>query len=234
MLRESLLVSAAVCGLALSMRAQTGPTPPFFFLQFCDPQFGMFALNRNVAQETVNFELAISTANRLRPAFVVVTGDLVNKPGDAAQIAEYRRIASRLDPAIPLYNVAGNHDVENEPTPASVAAYVRVFGRDYYTFTFGSLVGVVLDSSLMHSPGGAPDLAAAQERWLRQELERARASGAKHRVVFQHHPLFLKEAAEPDDYFNIPLARRGTLPRPSSGRWREIRNVRTLPSQRRG
>ena len=82
-------------------------TPPFFFLQFSDPQFGMFTADKDFAQETANFEMAIATANRLQPAFVVVTGDLVNKAGDAAQIAEYRRIARRLDPAIPLYNVAG-------------------------------------------------------------------------------------------------------------------------------
>jgi 3',5'-cyclic AMP phosphodiesterase CpdA len=194
--------------LALPSRAQESAAPPFFFVQFSDPQFGMFTADRDFAQETTNFEMAVATANRLRPAFVVVTGDLVNKPGDLAQIAEYRRIAARLDPAIPLHNVAGNHDVENVPTPASVEAYVRVFGRDYYSFRYGNLAGIVLNSSLIHSPAGAPDLAAAQERWLEQELKRARASGAAHIVVFQHHPWFLKSAAEPDEYFNIPLARR--------------------------
>ena len=34
-------------------------------------------------------------------------------------------------------------------------------------------------------------------------------SGARHIVVFQHHPWFLKDASEADGYFNIPLARRG-------------------------
>lgn len=40
-----------------------------------------------------------------------MTGDLVNKAGDAAQIGEYRRIAAKLDRAIPLYNIPGNHDL---------------------------------------------------------------------------------------------------------------------------
>ena len=62
----------------------------------------------------------------------------MNKAGDPAQIAEYRRIAATLDRAIPLYNVAGNHDVGNEPTPASVAAYVRDFGPDRYTLIQGT------------------------------------------------------------------------------------------------
>lgn len=201
----------AVPALATSVQGpavQESIVPPWFFLQFSDTQFGMFTADRDFAQETVNFEMAIATANRLRPAFLIVTGDLVNTPGDAAQIAEYRRIAARLDPAIPLYNVAGNHDVADVPTPASIAAYTSIFGRDFYTFTHQNLVGIVLDSTLIHSPTGAPDLAAAQERWLEQELARARASGARHIVVFQHHPWFIARASEADGYFNIPLAQR--------------------------
>jgi len=31
-----------------------------------DPQFGMYAENKDFRQETVNFEFAIATANRLR------------------------------------------------------------------------------------------------------------------------------------------------------------------------
>ena len=173
-------------------RAQAQASPPFFFLQLSDPQFGMYTKDQDFAQETVNFEMAIATANRLKPAFVVVTGDLVNKAGDAAQIAEYKRIAAKLDKAIPLYNVAGNHDVENEPTPESVAAYRKAFGPDHYTFRSGSLAGVVLNSSLIHSPGKAADLADAQRTWLLAELAQLKVSGARHLVIFQHHPWFLK------------------------------------------
>jgi 3',5'-cyclic AMP phosphodiesterase CpdA len=180
----------------------------FFFLQFSDPQFGMFTDNKDFAQETANFEFAIATANRLHPAFLIVTGDLVNKPGDAGQIAEYRRIAAKLDRSIPLYNVAGNHDVENVPTPESVAAYVKVFGPDHYSFRRASLYGIVLDSSIIHSPDKTAVLAAEQERWLRTELDKARQSGARHVVIFQHHPWFLKDATEADQYFNIPKIRR--------------------------
>jgi 3',5'-cyclic AMP phosphodiesterase CpdA len=148
--------------------------------------------------------------NRLRPAFVVITGDLVNRAGDAAQIAEYRRIVGKIEASIPVYNIAGNHDVENVPTPQSLAAYVKTFGPDHYAFRQRGLVGIVLDSSVIHSPDKTPDELAAQERWLRAELERARAEGARHIVVFQHHPWFLKTPVEADEYFNIPLARRAS------------------------
>lgn len=181
---------------------------PFFFIQLSDPQLGMFTENRDFVQDAANFEFAVKAVNRLKPAFVVITGDLVHKPGDAAQIAEYRRIVGLIDRAIPVYNVAGNHDVENAPTPESLAAYTRLFGPDRYTFRHGGLIGIVLNSSLIHTPDKAGAQLAEQDRWLRAALTEAKAQNPRHLVVFQHHPWFLKSAGEPDQYFNIPTPRR--------------------------
>jgi UDP-2,3-diacylglucosamine pyrophosphatase LpxH len=201
--RGRLVLLAVLCACALARAAE-----PFFFIQLSDPQLGMFTNNRDFAQDAANFEFAVTAVNRLRPAFVVITGDLVNKPGDAAQIAEYRRIAAKIDPAIPVRHIAGNHDVQNAPTAASLAAYTKVFGPDRYTFQHRGLAGIVLNSSVIHSPQEAAAALAEQEQWLRGALRDARAAQARHIVVFQHHPWFIKEAAEPDGYFNIPLARR--------------------------
>ncbi len=181
---------------------------PYFFIQLTDPQFGMFTDNKDFVQETVNFEFAVATVNRLKPAFVVITGDLVNKPGDAAQIAEYRRIVKQVDPAIPVYDVAGNHDVENVPTPETIAAYTNRFGPDHYTFRHGDFVGVVLNSSVIHSPQKSATQLGEQEGWLKAELDRVRAETPRHIVVFQHHPWCLAAADEADQYFNIPRERR--------------------------
>ena len=180
----------------------------FFFVQMSDPQFGMYAENGNFLQETANFEFAIANANRLRPAFVVITGDLINKPGDAAQSAEYLRIRAKLGASIPAYNVAGNHDVGNEPTPESLAAYREKFGPDFYTFRYGDFVGFVLDSSLIQHPDKAASEAARQEKWLESELRKVRAEGPRRVAIFQHIPFFLEKAEEPDQYFNIPLEAR--------------------------
>ncbi len=184
----------------------------YFFIQMSDPQFGMYAENRGFEQETANFEFAIAAANRLKPAFVVITGDLINKAGDAAQIAEFKRIAAKLDRSIPLYAVPGNHDTGNEPTPASLAAYRERFGRDYYTFKSHDMEGIVLDGSIIKAPQNVRDEAAKQEQWVRAELEKAKQAGVKHVVVFIHQPFFLESATEPEQYFNLPLdARRRYL-----------------------
>jgi hypothetical protein len=192
-----------VCGLACAgaLAAQT-------FIQMSDPQFGMFSKNQAFDHETANFEYAIATANRLKPAFVVVTGDLINESGNAAQAAEYRRIAARLDPRIRLFSLPGNHDVGNEPTPQSLATYRQRFGPDYYTFRVGDIAGIVLNSNLEKAPQNVPEEAARMEQWLRTELAKARKDGVKHLIVFQHIPFFLADPNEEDQYFNIPSETR--------------------------
>ena len=125
----------------------------------------------------------------------------------AAQIAEYKRINARLDPTIHLYSVPGNHDVGNDPSPATLSEYRRNYGADYYAFHEGNIYGIVLDSSLFKAPGKVTDEAARQEKWLAQELEKARASSA-FVLIFQHIPFFLEKPDEPDQYFNIPMETR--------------------------
>ncbi len=181
---------------------------PFFFIQMSDPQFGMFRKDTSFEQETINYTKAIQQANRLKPAFVIVTGDLINKPFDGAQMTEYKRISGMLDKSIPLYSVPGNHDVENIPSPQNIADYNKNFGPDYYTFQHDNMLGIVLNSMYMHSPQKVPAKAIEQEQWLVSILQKAKAKQYRHIMVFMHHPWFLEQAVEPDQYFNIPLATR--------------------------
>jgi 3',5'-cyclic AMP phosphodiesterase CpdA len=187
--------------------AQGFAADPALFIQASDPQFGMYTADKDFAQETANWTFAVANINRLHPAFLVVTGDLVNKTGDAAQIAEYLRITRGLDRTIPVYNVPGNHDVGNDPTPESIALYRKNFGPDYYSFREGGIYGIVLNSSYFKAPDKVRDEAARQEAWLGAELEKMKQSGAMP-VVFLHIPLFPKDADEPDQYFNTPVETR--------------------------
>jgi predicted phosphodiesterase len=184
---------------AATLAAQT-------FIQMSDPQFGMYTENKGFEHETANFEFAVATANRLKPAFVVVTGDLVNAAGDAAQIAEFKRVAGRLDSNIQAFLMPGNHDVGNEPTKESLAKYREQFGPDYYTFRVGDITGIVLNSNLEKGAQNVPEEAAKMETWFRGEL--AKAQRDKHVIVFQHIPFFLKDANEEDRYENVPRETR--------------------------
>ena len=211
-------MSMAAAGIVISACRAPIPGParsaepaPFFFIQLSDPQFGFYTANAEFARETANFEQAIASANRLKPAFVVVTGDLTHRVGDPAQIAEYKRITAKLDPSVKLYNVAGNHDVGQVPAPELLAAYRANFGPDRYVFNHGAFTGVVLNSSLYKDGTGAPAEAAAQDSWLRATLDSLVHAGRTQIMLFQHHPWFLENADEPDQYYNLPLAKRGEM-----------------------
>ena len=175
------------------------------FVQMSDPQFGMYTKDQGFAHETANFEFAIAAANRIKPAFVVITGDLTNNSTLPAQTAEFKRIAAKLDPAIKLYSVPGNHDVGNEPTRESLATYRERYGRDYYSFRSGEIYGIVLNSNLEKGTEKVPEEAAKMEAWLRAELAKAKQSGVRHVIVFQHISFFLKDPKEADQYSNVPL-----------------------------
>jgi 3',5'-cyclic AMP phosphodiesterase CpdA len=201
MTRRLVLLAAVVCSALFAAE-------DFFFIQLTDPQFGMYASNKGFEQETANLEFAVAAVNRLKPAFVVVTGDLIHQDGNAQQLAEYRRIMAKVRPETPVYSLPGNHDVGLEPTAESLAAYRKALGKDYYSFRSGPVYGIVLNSPLIYSPAKAPGEFQKQESWLRAELKNAKASGAPHIIVFQHHPFFIKEVDEKDVYENIPRERR--------------------------
>ena len=184
---------------------------PYYFIMLTDPQLGLYASNENFVQETANYEFAIATVNRLKPGFAIVLGDLVNKVGDEKQIREYLRISAKIDPNIPLYHVAGNHDVKQQPTPESLAAYRKNIGRDYYTFQEGPVYGIVLNSSIMFDPKLVPEEYEKQRDWLEKELKAAGESGAKRIIVFQHHPYFLENAQEQGNPWSIPSEYRGPI-----------------------
>ncbi len=188
-----------------------GQEQPFYFAMIADTQLGMHASDRNFEQETANYEFAVATLNRLKPEFVVVLGDLANKNGDRDQIREFLRISRKIDPFIPVYYVAGNHDVGMVPTPELLAAYRKIFGRDYYSFREGPVYGIVLNSSLMIAPQNVKTEYDSQLSWLKEELEKAKESDASHVIVFQHHPYFLENAKEADSYGNVPLERRQAM-----------------------
>jgi 3',5'-cyclic AMP phosphodiesterase CpdA len=195
-------IAGLVCGLALAS-GLAGQT----FIQMSDPQFGMYTENKDFIHETANFEFAIAAANRVKPAFVIVTGDLINHEGDAAQAAEYKRIGAKLDPGIRLFSVPGNHDVGNQPTPELLATYRERFGPDYYSFHVGGVFGIVLNSNLEKDPAKVPEEAAKMESWFAAELAKGKREGGRI-IVFQHIPFFLTSADEEDQYFNIPRETR--------------------------
>jgi len=160
------------------------------------------------AWDASRYETAIDMANRLHPDFVVLGGDMVDDPDDDDQFLEVQRITASLES--PMHWVAGNHDVAtdgNVPTAASVAKYRARFGADHYAFQHRGATLIVVDTVVWANADEVPDEWHAQLAFLESELAAADQRGGPI-VVFGHHPLFTRDPYEPDDYWNVPLARR--------------------------
>jgi 3',5'-cyclic AMP phosphodiesterase CpdA len=155
------------------------------------------------------YRSAIEMANAIRPAFVVMGGDMIDDNSDPDQLEELLRITSTLDPDIPMLWVPGNHDIADDtvvPTASSIVTYREVFGADYYGFDHGDTRFVVMNTIVLDHPENVEDEYREQMEFLGREL--GGAAERVHTVVLGHHPLFLSNPDEEDTYWNLPIERR--------------------------
>jgi 3',5'-cyclic AMP phosphodiesterase CpdA len=193
-----LLVCLAVMCL-VSCRAQ--PAKTFTFVQVCDPQLGF----SEYEQDKASFRQAVRQINALRPELVVICGDMVNTADDRSY-ADFKEIANGL--SMPYYCVPGNHDVGNEPTPASLQAYRQRLGQDYFVVEHKGTAFIFVNTQLWKNP--VEGETQKQDIWLKESLKAAWAKGQPIFVV-GHYPPFCKQADEPDEYMNLPKEKRAEL-----------------------
>ena len=193
---------------------------PFFFIQLSDPQLGLTAektdlsKEEGLAQEVAQFESAVAEANRLKPDFVVVTGDLCQHHLDSAEVAEVKRIAGGLDSEIPIYWTTGNVDSgldDGVPVPSMLAKYREEFGDDYYSFDHKGTTFIAISSTVIFDPSQTQDELEAQMEFIESELKASVERGVGNRIIFTHHPLFTDDPNEEDAGTNLPLVRRNSL-----------------------
>lgn len=186
---------------------QAGNSNPFFFIQLADTQFGMTHGNNDLSPEIENFTKAVDHINRLKPAFVLISGDLINIPHDIKQTRAFWNVAGKISPEIPLYLLPGNHDI-GQPTKESINSYQKLFGKDHYSFNYNGSSFVILNSGLFWDPIADSDLRQSQRKWFEETLAAARVDNADHIFVCTHQPWFLTNPDEADTYDVIPKAQR--------------------------
>lgn len=196
-------LSGCIKGESLAEFNTEQESESYFFIQIADPQLFWGPLSE--------WEKAIDHVNRLKPAFVAVCGDLISDPGMQEEADAYLKTAKKLDSNIPLYNVAGNHDIGNEPTVENIQWYEKNFGKIWYSFTYKKSLCIVLDTNIIKAPKSVTDLASEQMQWLRETLKAAEKKNYQHKFIFTHFPLCLKSIDEADEYFNIPVKQRAEL-----------------------
>lgn len=190
--------------LSLTLYGQNHDHKSFYFIQITDPQFGFIDANRSFEKESALYKKAIDAINNLKPAFVVITGDLVNDRKNREQIKEFRRLTGMINKKIPVWFSPGNHDIGQSPTHNDIDTFIKLYGHDRFSFRYEGSLFIGLNSCLIKStPGEAEE---EQYRWLKDQLENNK--DALHKVIFTHYPFFLKDPEEKDEYFNIELSVR--------------------------
>jgi hypothetical protein len=136
------------------------------------------------AANLVTFNKAVEEFKTISPAFVVSTGDLVNK-GDATTISEAQAAdwfgayqAATNDLSMPVYNAMGNHDAANLACESAAGAtagcskntYRNSFGPTYYSFDWGQYHCVVLDPNGVSSGKETFSVTGSQLAWLQADL----------------------------------------------------------------
>jgi len=200
-----LFVALLICVLPDNLYAKSGHQgKPYFFIQLSDPQFGFFAKNKGFEKETALYEKAVEAINKLKPDFVVITGDFVNDHNDIAQITEFKRITRKISPGIPVYLTPGNHDLSNKPDSLTIHHYMENYGYSRFSFNHNKSLFVGFDSNLIKA--SVPFYEQNQYEWL----ERTLAKSKKYRqvILFCHHPFFLNSFDEKETYTTISLENR--------------------------
>lgn len=177
---------------------------PFYFIQLSDPQFGMLDKNKSFSKETKIMEQAIASINKLEPAFIVVTGDMVNDGKDQKQIDEFKRVCGLIKTNIPVYVVPGNHDLSQQATDESIDRYMDEYGYDCFSFQVNNCCFIGLNMPIIFA--NREEREKSQWIWLEKTLENSQK--CNHRILFGHYPFFVREPEEADKYENIPLKKR--------------------------
>jgi 3',5'-cyclic AMP phosphodiesterase CpdA len=164
--------------------------------------------------DAARYRRAVDMINSIRPAFVLIGGDLIDDPNSDDQTEEFLSITAGVDPEITVHLVPGNHDIAPDaliPTPQSIARYRERFGPDWYSFVHDRALFVVMNTTVIDHPEFVGDEWTRQREFLEEELSATSRRSVDHLVLVGHHPLFLERPDEPDVYWNLPIERRSGI-----------------------
>ncbi|MEN6323629.1 MAG: metallophosphoesterase [Proteiniphilum sp.] len=200
--RLSLLICMGI--LCLESYAQRDSV---LIVQITDPQFGFFANNADFAKETKLYTEVVRQINKIKPDFVVITGDFVNKGRDTLQINEFKRITACIEKSIPVYLSPGNHDLALNPSQLDFEFFDSMYGKDtdHFSFRHKNAHFIGFNSVIIKSDKSRKK-EQKQFRWLKKELKKAAVSDPI--LLFTHYPFFIENFNEKETYSNQSMQQR--------------------------
>jgi hypothetical protein len=189
------------------VRRQAGAE--FTFIHASDTHLSAASLPR--------MRLLRALVEQTKPAFVLITGDLVRdalRVGEAEARGYYEMLVAELRQfPVPVWTVPGNHEnfgIERHRSLVSPdhplygkQMYRHYLGPNYYSFTWGGVRFLGLDSVDIDDTWYYGHVDATQLEWIKRDL--ATASAATPVVTFNHIP-FASAAERLDGYTDEPPA----------------------------
>lgn len=186
-------LSAAWAEAQPVIEKQGSKKDPFTFVQIADPQLGFCDKGRDWHWTVDNLKATVARVNELKPAFVIVSGDMVHNYKSEQQAQAYRENIRLIDKSIPVFHLPGNHDMPKYEA-AAVAKYFENFGYDRFAFKYNGSAFIGLNSNaMMCDSESAKADARTQLAWFEKQLKRYRR--CNHIFVFTHHPLDVREGS---------------------------------------
>ena len=176
----------------------------WYIVQISDTQLGFMNDNRSMTGEIDLFTSAIAKINRLQPAAIVMTGDFVNSSRDVGQTDQFGKLCSLIAPAIPVYKIPGNHDIGDSRDASNRDYYQSLYGPDRFSTVLHDVLLIGINTCLIKD--SVMPLKEEQLNWLADEL--SQSGKIKHKLVFGHHPFFMSDINEPENYSNLPKYER--------------------------
>ena len=179
---------------------------PIVIMQISDPQMGFITEGADMDYEIANLSAAVAAVNHLMPDAVVFTGDLVHDPENGEQWDKFLEISSRIDPAVKVFHIPGNHDASIGGGSVDMSPYEKHIGADRFAETVGCVAVVGLNTVLLKDEMLDSSKESEQFIWLGEALQNNRGFGAG--LVFTHHPFFLGNIDDSDGYSVIAPDKR--------------------------
>lgn len=151
------------------------------------------------------FEKAVVQLNRLRPAFVLSVGDLIQGYSDDAKIvsAQWREFENSVNKlTMPFFYTPGNHDISND---LQETIWHDRLGRRYGHFVYRNVLFLLLNSEDPPASGGR--LSSAQLAYAAKTLSECRSVAWT--VVVLHRPLWDQDDIAENGWLPLEAALEG-------------------------
>ncbi len=121
-----------------------------------------------------------------KPSFIIILGDVVNRPGLWDHRFFIWQMAVKVKPTVPIFLVPGNHDIDYTGTKikggewrVTPEVYVSLYGARNFSFVFNDCLFILCAVESIKEPSYLVYL---------QETLSKKAEGKRHIFVFIHHP----------------------------------------------